>query len=571
MEEGFVPDDSMAIGQNAANIAAEALESLGREMIRQKALDIAKQIDIYLRCKPHSDPEDLIADETLGQIAVQYIGLEGYSAVHDTRGINIFHPNTHLAGQDLHELAYRFPQFWKIIQKSLQQECDGYYDWRDHRGDYRRKYMYCYPIYPQALSPTGLIIAVTTYIDEFLKPSREIRNRIVTLAKRVDQHNRAEHRLNMHLKAINEISCKINSLQSVNVNELLPYLVKKLRESFQYDSVRVFTKNINGSDGELILRAQAGEPPADENFSDSLEIGHKPIAWVACSGQPYLTGDMLHNPGKVWNLEPSSQYVRMALPIQIGSQLFGVIDVSCNKEHPFDEIDLYTAQTLADQLAIAFDNARLYLELREMAVVEERNRIAREIHDTLAQGFAGISMNVEIAKQALYQEDFSEVEKILDRMRALAREKLSEARQSVRSLRPLIDEIGELDIELQNGLETFSNEVGIHSSMQIDGVHYPIPPEIRLGILRICQEALTNVKKHAQAVHVELLLSYEPNGVRLLIRDDGIGFDEFQISKTNGFGLICMSERARLMGGLLDFNSQIGHGTEISVFIPVKM
>jgi len=70
---------------------------------------------------------------------------------------------------------------------------------------------------------------------------------------------------------------------------------------------------------------------------------------------------------------------------------------------------------------------------------------------------------------------------------------------------------------------------------------------------------------------VALLLSYEPNGVRLLIRDDGIGFDEFQISKTNGFGLICMSERARLMGGLLDFNSQIGHGTEISVFIPIKV
>lgn len=566
MGDGFIPDDSMALGQSAANIAAEALEALGREMIRQKAQDIARQIDIYLRCKERLTPEEIMGDPFLAQIAIQPIGEEGYSAVHDTRGINIFHSTPSLVGQDLHTLAYRFPQFWKIIQRSLTEECDGYYDWQDSKGDFRRKYMYCCPVYPEALHPNGLVVAVTTFIDEFLKPSREIRSKIMTLAKRVDQHNRAEHRLNAHLRAINDVSCKINALQSLRVEELLPYIVSMFCETFQYDNVRIYLKN--SKSGEYVLSAQSGDVTQPEFVKESAGYEQGPIAWVASSGQIYITGDMMRNPGRVWNLEPSSQYVRMALPLKIGAHLYGVIDVSCNQPKTFDEIDLYTAQTLADQLAIALDNARLYLELRDLAVIEERNRIAREIHDTLAQGFAGISMNVEIAKQALGEKDLLEVDRILERTRSLARENLSQARRSVQSLRPQVEDLEELEIILQQEMELFSQDMNIPYRFSIDGEVYPLPAETRMGVLRICQEALNNVKKHAKAKEVQLSLYYFSDGVRIILQDNGIGFDGIQVSNTSGFGLICMQERARLMGAVLNFHSEKGQGTEISLFVP---
>lgn len=568
MNVDFIPDDSMALGQNVANIAAEALEALGRQMICQKAQDIAKQVDIYLKCKQTYTLADVMQDSTLAKIAVQVIGDEGYSAVHDTRGINIFHTNPELIGQDLHDLAYRFPQWWKIIQQSFSEECDGYYDWMDQNGTYRRKYMYCCPVYPEVLRPIGLVVAVTTFIDEFLKPSREIRSKITTLAKRVDQHNRAEHRLNLHLRAINEVSCRINSLQIIKVEELIPDIVEVLRDTFQYDNVRIYLKN--SSSGEWNLEAQSGDENTLEPIGDSVKIDQGPIAWVASSGKPYMTGDTAHNPGRVWNLEPSSQYVRMALPLQIGANVFGIIDVSCNHPQTFDEIDLYTAQTLADQLAIALDNARLYLELRDLAVIEERNRIAREIHDTLAQGFAGISMNVEIAKQALNRQEFTEVERILERTRTLAKDNLSQARRSVQSLRPYVGELGELELILRQEIDLFSQEMNIPCDYELAGKPYTLSAEIRLGFLRICQEALNNVKKHAQASWVRLQLEYSPAGVTMIILDNGIGFDGVQASQTSGFGLICMQERARLMGGVLTCQSEKGRGTEIRLFVPAE-
>jgi len=566
MNDDFIPDDSMALGQSVANIAADALEALGREMIRQKAQDIARQIDIYLKCKEHLIPEEIMGDPVLAQIATQPIGEEGYSAVHDTRGINIFHSIPNLVGQDLHTLAYRFPQFWKIIQRSLTEECDGYYDWQDSRGEFRMKYMYCCPVYPEALHPNGLIVAVTTFIDEFLKPSREIRNKIMTLAKRVDQHNRAEHRLNMHLRVINDVSCKINALQCLRIEELLSYIVSIFCETFQYDNVRIYLKN--SSTGEYILSAQSGNVIQPEFVKESAGYEQGPIAWVGSSGQTYITGDMMRNPGRVWNLEPSSQYVRMALPLKIGAHLYGVIDVSCNHPKTFDEIDLYTAQTLADQFAIALDNVRLYLELRDLAVIEERNRIAREIHDTLAQGFAGISMNVEIAKQALVENDLPEVDRILDRTRSLARENLSQARRSVQSLRPQVEDLEDLKIILQQEVELFSQDMNIPYHFSVEGDVYPLPAETRMGILRICQEALNNVKKHAKAKEVQLNLYYFSDGVRIILQDDGVGFDGIQVSNTSGFGLICMQERAHLMGAVLNFHSEKGQGTEINLFVP---
>lgn len=555
-------DDSLALGYSAASIAANALEALGREMIKQKALDIARQIEIYLGLNPGMTCESLRRDPFLAKIAVQPIGETGYSAIHDSNGVNICHSNPNVVGTNLQTMEARFPQFWEILQRSLVGEADGYYEWQDADGQFRRKYMYCAQVHAEPICDAHLVVAVTIFIDEYLKPSREIQKKIITLAERVDRYTLSERRHNKQLRVINEVSRKISSFLSLD--ELLPYVVDTLQETFQFDCVRIFLAEPHHQ--EMVLSARAGACQSTSRSRQQVN-GLPIISWVAHSGSPYLSGDMARNPGGVWDLEPASEYTHLTVPIKIGSVLLGVLDLCYHKPKTFDEIDLFVIQPLADQLAVALENARLTLELRDMAVIEERNRIAREIHDTLAQGFAGISMNMDVAKQALRGGDLPELEDLLERTHALAREELNQARRSVQAMHPQIEIFDPIEELLRKELEQVSKSMGITVTLEVTGEQRPVHPDVKLALLRICQEALNNVKKHARAGKVQACLSFKPHSIELTVQDNGVGFSPHGTSGTS-FGLICMSERARLLGGKLLVNSEKGKGTEIRVELP---
>jgi len=557
------PEDSLTIGQNAADIAAQALENLGREMIRQKAQSIARQIKIYMECKQHDSIEAVKADPILAGIAVQPVGITGYTALHDTNGINIFHLMPVVIGVDLCQRPDRTVQFKEIITRSLTADADGYYDWQDETGQSRSKYMYCSLIRPKLLAPLGLVVAATTFIDEFLQPSLEIRKKITTLAERVDAYTAAEHRRNEQLRSVNEISRRISSFLSID--ELLLYVVDALQATFQYDCVGIYLQKPEQTGPEL--HAQAGYSATCPEDGPAAKINSKIIDWVAATGQSYRSGDMANNPGGVWNLDPDSPYSHLAVPIQIGSQVLGVLVIGCRKPKTITEVDLFIIQPLADQLAIALENARLYVELREMAIIAERNRIAREIHDTLAQGLAGISMNMQIAMQILQDGDHQQLAHLLTYTRSLAREHLDEARRSVQALHPKVEILGEMDELVRGELDKITANLEMDTNLTVLGDKRPVYSNIKLALLRICQESLTNVKKHACASRVNVTLTFEPDRIEMSILDNGIGFNR-AVPGEGSFGLICMSERARLLGGSLMVNSQRGKGTEVFVTVP---
>lgn len=146
-----------------------SLDRLGEKVIREKAMDVAKQMEIYIKLHPKKKWEDLLKDPWLKEIAVQKVGETGYTAVHDTNAINYFHVNPQIVGMDLHQLSDKLPAFWKILEASLKGPAYGYYDWKDADGKIRPKYMYLHPV-----QGTNLIVAATTYIDEFSKPSKAI-------------------------------------------------------------------------------------------------------------------------------------------------------------------------------------------------------------------------------------------------------------------------------------------------------------------------------------------------------------------------------------------------------------
>jgi HAMP domain-containing protein len=157
----------------SVNESKSSLNRLGEKVIKQKAIDVAKQIEIFFKSRPKIKREDILKDPELKSIAVQKVGETGYTAVHDNKGINYFHVNPQIVGTDLHDLAPKLPAFWKILEASLIGPASGYYDWKDADGKIRPKYMYLAPV-----KDTDLIVASTTYIEEFSKPSKAIEGRM---------------------------------------------------------------------------------------------------------------------------------------------------------------------------------------------------------------------------------------------------------------------------------------------------------------------------------------------------------------------------------------------------------
>ncbi len=201
------------------------------------------------------------------------------------------------------------------------------------------------------------------------------------------------------------------------------------------------------------------------------------------------------------------------------------------------------------------------------SILEERNRMAREIHDTLAQAFTGILAQVGAAKQVL-TDDLEATQAHLDLIKELARTGLTEARRSVVALRPQLLEEGSLQSALHRlvaQIRTAAMDTTLYD--EIEGAVYALPAEVESNLLRMGQEALTNAIRHANADEIRVKLVYDRDRVCLRVKDNGQGFGVGSIPSSEGFGLLGMSERAERIGAQLTIRSQPGQGTEIIVTV----
>lgn len=200
------------------------------------------------------------------------------------------------------------------------------------------------------------------------------------------------------------------------------------------------------------------------------------------------------------------------------------------------------------------------------SILEERNRMAREIHDTLAQAFTRILLNVGAATQVL-TDDLEATQAHFEMVEDLARTGLAEARRSVAALRPQLLEDGSLHSALYRLVTQMRAAADTDIIYEIKGTAYSMPVEVENNLLRIGQEALTNAIKYADAGEVRVELVYENTQCILRVKDDGQGFGVGSIPRVGGFGLLGMSERAKHIGAQLTIGSQPGQGTEIVVII----
>jgi signal transduction histidine kinase len=219
------------------------------------------------------------------------------------------------------------------------------------------------------------------------------------------------------------------------------------------------------------------------------------------------------------------------------------------------------------------ENARLHEQLVEQArasgVAEERGRLAREIHDTIAQGLAGIVTQLQAAGSAPRESEGWR--RHHDAAMRLARDSLTEARRSVEAMRPESLEQARLPEALSGVVADWSALSGIDAGVTTTGAVRPMRPEIEVTLLRTAQEALANVAKHAGATRVGLTLSYMEDVVTLDVRDDGAGFvpgEHAGPGLDGGFGLVAMRQRLDGLSGRLEIESEPGGGTAISASMP---
>jgi len=278
---------------------------------------------------------------------------------------------------------------------------------------------------------------------------------------------------------------------------------------------------------------------------------------------------------------PGAEGIRseLAVPILLGERVLGVLNVESGD--PFDEEDEAGLRIVADQLAVAIENARLYRRGQRLAVLEERQRLARDLHDSVTQHIFGMGMIAESLASA-FRRSQEEGERRAARLTELSRTALAEMRALLAELRPagapmptetlnvLPDMVRVRRDGIEVALDALAERMSVHEvPVVVERNGYQRQPgHVEEALFRIAQEAVNNAVKHARARRVRIQLSGEGGTLRLTVVDDGCGFDPATDIRAGGLGLTSMRERAAALGGTVRIETKPGAGTRVEVTVP---
>ncbi len=262
-----------------------------------------------------------------------------------------------------------------------------------------------------------------------------------------------------------------------------------------------------------------------------------------------------------------------SIPLYAHGKQLGVLNVASADWRELSAEDLRLLYTIGDLFSIAIERARLFRQSVQAGALDERNRLAREIHDTLAQGLAGIALQLETADALL--EAHAEAEKVqvyIHHALKMTRASLEEARRSVLDLRAAPLENRTLAEALHALADSYRVKWNLKVVFSGSGKFHPplvaLPAQVETGLYRVAQEALTNAQKHANAKKITLQLVTTAARVQLVIEDDGQGFDPEKLPQGR-FGLVGLNERVKLLGGQFHLQSSPGQGTRLEVIVPL--
>ena len=387
--------------------------------------------------------------------------------------------------------------------------------------------------------------------------------------KSISQREDLERR-NHELSVLNEIARELN--RSVNLGEALGFTLSRVAELLGLRTGWIWL--IEGSSSQPYLAASQNLPPALANDPRRMDGS----GYCYCL-DTYKKGDLegaanvnVLTCSRLDGLIDGTDGLRYhaSIPLYAQEKKLGVMNVASPDWRSLSPEELQLLYTIGDLLSIAVERARLFARSSGLGAVEERNRLAREIHDTLAQGLTATALQLESADALL--DAGSDVEKArgpLRRALSLTQSNLEEVRRSVLDLRAAPLEGRPLSEALKALVDRWEAETGIAARYAAVNGNRPLPPRVEVALYRICQEALTNVARHAEAGRVRVRLVATPQEVRLSVEDDGRGFDASRVPGDR-HGLVGMRERAQMLGGALEVRSAPGEGTRVEASVPLE-
>lgn len=358
-------------------------------------------------------------------------------------------------------------------------------------------------------------------------------------------------------------------------DQLIAHILRTLTEQFGADSASVWRRGEPDGMVGLEFAFEDGRvvPKTDPRFAGldlSLPMEDTwPWPAVFRTGEPSIIEDIRAVPPFALRdrLLPLGVITVLLVPMTIAGRLEGAIGLRYTHRRVFQTEEVELARALANQAMLMIRLAELSAQSREAAIIGERNRIARDIHDTLAQGFTGVIVQLEAAEDAARRGLGREAEHHVVMARNLARESLSEARRSVQALRPQPLEEGGLTDALRALFGKLTEGVLLHVDFKVVGEPRALPAEWEANLFRIAQEVLTNVLRHAQASRMVATIAFTSDEVRLDFVDDGRGFDP--TARSDGYGLLGMRERVDSMGGQMKVRSSNGCGATVLIRLPL--
>lgn len=353
------------------------------------------------------------------------------------------------------------------------------------------------------------------------------------------------------------------------------HLLRTLTDQLEAQSSSVWLKDETGQMSFAFAlehdQFKTRDDPVLMSVSPTLSVDEVwPWPEVFRTRKAFLLEDIRHGPDFPWRDHVVAQGIISILivPMVVSNEVAGVIGVRFAQRRHCSEAEIALAQALANQSMLAVALNRLMSRTRETSVLKERNRIARDLHDTIAQGLTGIVVQLEATADAFSRGLLAEADGHAARARELARGSLQDARRAVHALRPRALEDKDLCEAFRQIGKEMTRGTNTRFDVSLTGRPIPLPARWEENILRIGQEAMTNAIRHAAAAHVLVRMTFGPNDFTLHIRDDGTGFSPAR--RHDGFGLQGIAERVDEMGGHMQIDSTPGAGSEIAVTLPIS-
>lgn len=358
-------------------------------------------------------------------------------------------------------------------------------------------------------------------------------------------------------RVLTEVSQHIISLTSVE--DLLNRIAQLVRDAFGYLHVGIGLVK----DDRVISKAEVGA--FEDVYRDSsIPLGEGIWGRVAKEGISILSNQAHGEHEHKYMQHDSGIPSHLCVPLKIQDKVIGVMSAASDRANAFDQSDETILQILANQLSVAIDNARLYEQARHLAVLEERQRLGRELHDSVTQSLYGISLYAQAATGKINAMQIDQARQYLEDIQNTSQEALADMRLLIFELRPPILDKEGLVPALQNRLISVENRANIKSSVK-SNLTERLPSDVEEGLYQIAREALNNIIKHARAKNISINIKGGADPVSMEIYDDGIGFTPETAYREGYLGLVNMQERAKSQGWKLDIVSSPGNGTHVIV------